>query len=300
MKKFAAVMLAGWLLFLAAPDMVVAQGLVPISCQTPQSCGTCEFVQLINNVLQFLVSFASIAATLLIIYGGFRLVTSAGNVSGKQAAKSTIVNTLIGYVIILAAFIILNTILGVLLPGNSPVLGWQQIECLYPNQPQSVTYGTIGVGSSGVPMGGDGLVIGGPRGVAQCAEGNEVCSVEALQGLGLSATQANIMSCVAITENSGRAVGCSGTGPCGAFQISRADWRRYSPQVPGCTEDNFANLTAAQNNGSCNQRVMAVMVQSERGYQPWTGQLNGVPWNAAARRCVQEYSTAGDGTNRGF
>ena len=118
-----------------APTLVGAQGLVPVQCQSPSSCGTCEFVQLINNIISFLVTFASIAATLLIIFGGFKLVVSAGNVSAKQGAKETIVNTLIGYVIILAAFLIINTGLGILLPGDSPALGWQRVQCLYPIQP---------------------------------------------------------------------------------------------------------------------------------------------------------------------
>ena len=68
----------------------------------------------------------------MIIYGGFRLVTSAGDVSAKTFAKSVITNVLIGYVLVLTAFLIINTALGLLLPGDSPALGWQKIECLYP------------------------------------------------------------------------------------------------------------------------------------------------------------------------
>lgn len=118
-----------------------ALGLVPVMCQNPQTCGTCEFVELINNVISFLITFASIAATLLIMYAGFKLVTSGGNVSAKGFAKSMITSVLIGYVLILAAFLIVNTALGVLLPGNSTVLGWQRIECLYPTEPQMVRGG---------------------------------------------------------------------------------------------------------------------------------------------------------------
>jgi len=119
---------------------VGAQGLVPVACENPQTCGTCEFVELINNVINFLITFASFAATLLIMYGGYRLVISGGNESTKREAKSIITNVLIGYVLILAAFLIVNTVLGVLLPGDSRVLAWQRIECLYPTVPVERNY----------------------------------------------------------------------------------------------------------------------------------------------------------------
>jgi hypothetical protein len=149
---------------------------------------------------------------------------------------------------------------------------------------------------------GGGQVTPGGRGEAICAEGNQNCNTTLLQSLGLSEAQAQIMSCVAVTESGGVASICSGTGPCGTFQISRADWRRYSPSVPGCAESDFGgNLTAAQNNGSCNARVMVQMVNSSRGYQPWTGQMSGQgPWNPYARGCVNTHGNAADSTNRGF
>lgn len=128
----------------------------------------------------------------------------------------------------------------------------------------------------------------GRRGVAQCPDGNPNCSISYLQSLGLSLTEARTASCIAMTENAGNAVGCSGTGPCGTFQISRGDWNRYAPA--DCRPSNFGgNITAAQNNGSCNARTMVIMVE-DRGWQPWTGNMPGqAPWNPAARTCVSNY-----------
>ena len=130
----------------------------------------------------------------------------------------------------------------------------------------------------------------GKRGWAQCASGNTNCSVDELLALGLTPAQANTMSCIAITESSGQAVICSGTGPCGTFQISKTDWGRYAPA--GCKASNFGgNTTAAQNNAECNKQTMAVMVQN-RGYQPWTGNNPGeAPWNPAAITCANNYGS---------
>jgi hypothetical protein len=129
----------------------------------------------------------------------------------------------------------------------------------------------------------------GARGVAQCTDGNTNCSISTLQSLGLSNSQANTMSCIAMTENSGQAVGCSGTGPCGTFQISQTNWKQYAPS--SCSASNFGgNITAAQNNAACNSQTMAAMVQAQ-GYQPWTGSNNGVAWNTAASQCVANYAS---------
>ena len=130
----------------------------------------------------------------------------------------------------------------------------------------------------------------GKRGWAQCASENTNCSIDELLALGLTPAQANTMSCIAITENSGQAVGCSGTGPCGTFQISKTNWGQYAPA--GCRASNFGgNITAAQNNGECNKQTMAAMVQN-RGYQPWTGNNPGQsPWNPAAITCADNYGS---------
>ncbi len=128
----------------------------------------------------------------------------------------------------------------------------------------------------------------GPRGVAQCSDQNTNCDVQSLQALGLTPAQAQVMSCVAMTENSGQSVGCSGTGPCGTFQISRTDWGRYAPTE--CSASAFGSITAAQNNADCNKRVAVTMVQ-QRGFQPWTGNMPGqAPWNPAATQCVNNYN----------
>lgn len=174
--------------------------------------------------------------------------------------------------------------------ANSPTGTGAQCPYGSTYYPGSNSDGTIATcyndttGDVSLPIGG---ASGGARGVAQCTSDNDICSVSALTSDGLTTAQANAMSCIAITENSGQAAGCSGTGPCGAFQISQTNWQQYAPSQ--CSASNFGgSITAAQNNGTCNQLTMVAMVQAQ-GYQPWTGNNNGVYWNPAARTCVANY-----------
>lgn len=298
------------------PVIASAQQLVPVACNDPRTCGSCELVSLINNVIQFVIQISVVIAAIILVYAGLIMVTSSGNPGQITRAKGLFFNVVIGLLILLAAFLIVNTILSALLRTGSPAFSWQTIECVYPGEarplrdyvPTRVIDG--GGAGGGAFSGAGGLITPGGRGEAQCAPENPNCSVDFLQSLGLTADQANVMSCVAVTENSGGAVGCSGTGPCGTFQITQTNWRNYTEgagaDYPECSAANLGGITAAQNNGPCNAKVMTSLVR-DVGYQPWTGantdptdNVPDGPWNRYARGCVQTYSTAGDTTSRGF
>ncbi len=160
--------------------------------------------------------------------------------------------------------------------------------CENPNNPDDwVDTDGTGLGSNSAAT----SVTTGRRGTVMCADSNPHCSVSSLQALGLDATQARTASCIAYTELSGQSVGCSGTGPCGVFQISQTNWKAYAPA--GCSAADFGgDIIKAQNNGSCNARTMAIMID-DQGWQPWTGNNPGqAPWNSAARTCVDNYDPA--------
>lgn len=336
-------LLAPLLLVAFFPDSAAAQ---LVTCDgvsaAGQRCGTCEFAQMVKNVFGFLITLASIIATITLVYVGIRLNTSGGNEQVKGEVKQALWNIVIGLFLIIAAFAIVDAIMRALVTDGS-LLNWDQVECIYAKNPtdtrvdievpnisfdrtavvdcgangcadevatcQSVDGAKASVDSSSNQVSCTTSVAGsvteGGRGVAQCDEDNPNCSIEMLRALGLTEAQANVMSCIAVTENAGGAVGCSGTGPCGTFQITKTNWRDYTNgkhgSIPGCTEEDFGgSIVAAQNNGSCNAKVMARMVQ-DSGYQPWTGccDARGKPWNTNARSCVKNYSL-NDSTPRGW
>lgn len=159
-------------------------------------------------------------------------------------------------------------------------------ECVNNITNQVVEVDDTTAGSGGSGSGGG---TGGGRGTTMCSESNTNCSVSSLQSTDpdLSDAEARTLSCIAMTESSGITGRCSGTGPCGIFQITRTNWNLYAPD--GCRASDFGgDIVAAQNNVRCNT-LTALELYEENGYQPWTGNNNGVYWNTAARRCVQNY-----------
>lgn len=85
-------------------------GLVPACPIT--GCGFPELILLISNIITFLLfTIATPLAALIFAYAGIMLLTSGGDTGKLKTAKKIIGNLLIGYVIALAAWLIINTIL---------------------------------------------------------------------------------------------------------------------------------------------------------------------------------------------
>ncbi|OGZ61468.1 MAG: hypothetical protein A2932_01680 [Candidatus Spechtbacteria bacterium RIFCSPLOWO2_01_FULL_46_10] len=98
-------------------------GLVPQNCgqsfdnpSTPidetSPCGFSDLSTLIHNVVEFIVQIiAPIFVVLMISAGGFTIMTSSGNAARYQKGREFIKWALIGYVIILASWMVLNAVL---------------------------------------------------------------------------------------------------------------------------------------------------------------------------------------------
>ncbi len=63
------------------------------------------------TVVKYLITFLGIIAVVIILYGGFVWMTAAGNEDRVSKAKSIIVAGIIGLVVIMAAFAIVNFVI---------------------------------------------------------------------------------------------------------------------------------------------------------------------------------------------
>jgi hypothetical protein len=123
---------------------------------------------------------------------------------------------------------------------------------------------------------------GGP--LAQCATSNAACSVNALKAAGFSDREANIMSCIAMTESSGNpstppyniANPGSNSTACGLFQVTGTTWRATA--TGNCA--NFSNCT----NVTCNVQTARKLVNTVQ-FTPWT--CSGC--NNKAQHCITQF-----------
>ncbi len=102
-------LLAG-LIILAPVDSVAA--LPGYRCVEGQNCTTVGVNGLIQLVIGWLLGIAFGIAVLFLIVGGFWYITSAGNEETAEKGKNTAINAIIGIVIIVLSYVIINVVSG--------------------------------------------------------------------------------------------------------------------------------------------------------------------------------------------
>jgi hypothetical protein len=231
----------------------------------------------------------------IVIYAGILFMTTAANPEGHSQARKMLLNAVLGFVIVLAAWLVVDFVMKAFYnPDDSGFGPWNQIltgggdYCI--TAKPSVPLFTGGIAGSftvpgGAPSGGYATNVG--KAGALCADGNPACSVAALKALGLSDAQAKTMSCIAVTESSGNPrTPDSNTGACGTFQITTrpGNWSIAKYHQPPCS------AATSCNNAACNLQT-AVLMFKEQSYQPWTGinPKTGQHWNPNAVACMNKY-----------
>lgn len=114
-----------------------------VSCGRPGQdlCTICDLIKGINKVIQYLMKIAIGVALLAIGIGGVMYIVSAGEKGLIDQAKSTMKNAAIGFVIIFAGFLIINTTIDYIgarkdasgnLTFGMRITSWGQFECAAP------------------------------------------------------------------------------------------------------------------------------------------------------------------------
>ena len=101
---------------LAAPS--ISQGLVPCGGYATASTKPCTFIDiftLIAKVTNWLIAVAGLYAVYKIVQNGFWLILSVGNEESLTQHKSGIQSAIIGFILVLFAFMLINTVVNVLL-----------------------------------------------------------------------------------------------------------------------------------------------------------------------------------------
>ncbi len=108
--------------FLLAIPVSQAAGLVPCS---GSDCTVCHIFQLIVNITEFLFKQVALPlAGLLFLIGGIMMMLAGGAEARYKKGKDILVNTLVGLVIVLAAFAIVNTLIIFFVPDSTVSGGW--------------------------------------------------------------------------------------------------------------------------------------------------------------------------------
>ena len=104
---------------LLLPVIVSAQGgpVVPTVTGFATFGGCTTVVGCITTIITILLAVVFVFAVVFLIIGGFRYIVSQGNEEAVEKAKGTIVNSIIGIVVVLLAWVILNVVVNLVNTG---------------------------------------------------------------------------------------------------------------------------------------------------------------------------------------
>lgn len=98
----------------------------PISCISQGSGGASgggqsekTISETIGDVINTILFIAGILSVIMIIYGGIRYTTSAGDSSKITTAKNTLMYAIVGLVVSILAYAIVNTVIGIFKKDDS-------------------------------------------------------------------------------------------------------------------------------------------------------------------------------------
>jgi len=95
----------------------------PCDPSTGLRCTETSLPQIFRTVINWALAIAFGVAVIYLIYGGFRYITSGGNEESAEKGRGSVVNALIGIVIIVLSYVIVNVVANLVQGNGSSITG---------------------------------------------------------------------------------------------------------------------------------------------------------------------------------
>jgi hypothetical protein len=173
--------------------------IISTECRCPgtQAPGWGCVLETIRVLMNFGITIAGIIAVLIIAHAGFLFVGSTANPEMRSQARNVLINAIVGMVIVLAAWLVVDFIMtrlynpGAFGPWNSILYGNEGQKCI---QATTVAPLTSGPGITAQP--GVSTVPQGPGGITGAPFAYQTAAV-ALQAPAVSGALSSLLSCMA-------------------------------------------------------------------------------------------------------
>ena len=94
---------------MAAPMVVSAQNPIVPNCSP--NCGWADLIQLGQNILNFIVMISVWVGAIMFAYAGWLFFSDTGNSSNIEQGKKVFGAVVVGLIIVLTAWLVINTII---------------------------------------------------------------------------------------------------------------------------------------------------------------------------------------------
>ena len=104
------------LLFIILLPFVQAQAAGLVGCT--DNCSLWDLVLVVVRLINFLLAISGLVAMIFIVWGGWGMITAAGNEEKITTGKATLSNAVIGFFLILVAWVLIDAIVNILAGGS--------------------------------------------------------------------------------------------------------------------------------------------------------------------------------------
>lgn len=92
-------------------------------------CDLCDLLHVGQNFFYLLLEAGTLIAVGVIVYGAIRLMTAGGSKNLAEEARKIITNAIVGILIAIGGWVIINTIIFIITPDKGTNSNWFSIEC---------------------------------------------------------------------------------------------------------------------------------------------------------------------------
>ncbi len=208
-----------------------AAGLVPCGGTGEPACQACHVVELGQNILTWGITIMISVIVLIFAWGGLKMVMSAGNTEGVSEAKGMMTNSIIGFIILLSAWLVVDTILKLVLTDDQNVrhkMGmWNEISCVA--QPE-YSWNPVEGASRGVSASSPTMQSLPQAAAAVGKYKDQLCETAKNAGIG---DQCASLQAIMTQESGGNPQARSPVGALGLMQVMPSAARSLDPELKG-------------------------------------------------------------------
>ena len=122
------VSLISFLLFVPSLALAQSGGFVPCDGVNPP-CELCHLAVIIGRISRFVIITMMVVTFLLIGYTALQMASGNGAPDADGPIRKTVQSIMIGFIIILAGWIVVDTVVKLLVGQYSSIGLWNEIEC---------------------------------------------------------------------------------------------------------------------------------------------------------------------------
>lgn len=114
--------------FVSPASAQIWDGKYEIDCNESGAdpCTICDAYKVTSNIIDFLTEIAFVISALFIAIGAIMIMIAGSNEQRYEMGKKSLTNAILGLVITISAWLIVNTLLTILAPETD---GWSNITC---------------------------------------------------------------------------------------------------------------------------------------------------------------------------